>query len=438
MLPTIRILALALAVAALATGPARAETLHEALRKAIITSHALGAADERALAAAEGIDRAWSGFRPQVSLAGEADRQFTRSRSETGDSATQTIDSATVELNVSQRLFDGGRVFAQVRQAEAQTETERARLALQEQEVLLTGVTAYMDVLRAGSILDYTRRYTEVIGELAAATERRFELQEATVTDVAQARNRLAAARATQVDAENSLLGARAAYIRIIGAPPADLESPETLPALPETLDTALGIALEESHLLAIVGTQADSVAAQLDAAEADLLPLLQVQGFLGHDRFGGDTTIDQRTNYGAGLQLNVPLYAGGATRARIRQLKHSVSQVSLEVLEEREVVQQTVINTWDSLATSLTRRTVIDEQLAEAQTALDSLRREYVAGTRLLIDVLDGEFDVLQAQTALARTERDVVVLTYRLLGAIGRLSVDRLDLMAAEATSG
>lgn len=438
MVPTRRSLALALAVVALSTAPVRAETLRDAMAAAVATSHLMNAAGDRAAAAAEGIDRAWSGFRPQVFINGEAERQYLDRNLQNGQTGNQTVDTGSLELNVSQRLFDGGRVFAAVRQAEAETETEKARMVLQEQDVLDDAATVYMDVVQSTTIVGYSRRYMEVIGELAAATERRFDLQEATVTDVAQARSRLAAARASLADAENTVLAARATYIRVVGRPPADLSMPTDLPALPTSLEEALQVALAENPRLAIAAARTNTVEAQLDGAQADLLPLVQLQGFLSEERYGGDTTLDRDTTYGGRVVLNVPLYEGGATQARIRQLKYSKSQFTQLTLDERELVQESVVATWDALQTARTRRGIVEVQLAEAQTALEALRREYVTGTRLLIDVLDGEFDVLQAQTSLARTQRDVVVLTYRLLGAIGRLSVERLDLAAAGATSG
>ncbi len=71
---------------------------------------------------------------------------------------------------------------------------------------------------------------------------------------------------------------------------------------------------------------------------------------------------------------------------------------------------------------------------VAAAQLALNGVIEERNVGQRTTLDVLNAQNDVVNAQINLAGSERDVVLASYAILQAMGRLSTERLGLKVAK----
>src|SRR6202007_1859448 len=109
------------------------------------------------------------------------------------------------------------------RQAEAQFLVARATLYNTEQPVLLSAVTAYMNVLLDGAILDLQRRNVEVLQEQLRQTRDRFNVRQWPRAEVAQAESSLAAGRSQVLSAEATYTAAVATYRQVIGSNPVNL-----------------------------------------------------------------------------------------------------------------------------------------------------------------------------------------------------------------------
>src|SRR6185295_8956438 len=119
-----------------------------------------------------------------------------------------------------------------------QVQSARESLRTTEQTVLLSAVTAYMNLIRDTAILDLQRRNVEVLQEQLRQARDRFNVGEVTRTDVAQAESRLAAGRSSVLTAESNYTTSRSTYRQVIGvdpgqlapAAPVDKLSPRALP----------------------------------------------------------------------------------------------------------------------------------------------------------------------------------------------------------------
>ena len=66
-------------------------------------------------------------------------------------------------------------------------------------------------------------------------------------------------------------------------------------------------------------------------------------------------------------------------------------------------------------------------------EIALEGTRQESTVGTRTILDVLDAEQELFNAQVAVERSQRDEVIATYTLARAIGGLTAQQLGLPVA-----
>ena len=61
---------------------------------------------------------------------------------------------------------------------------------------------------------------------------------------------------------------------------------------------------------------------------------------------------------------------------------------------------------------------------------ALEGVQREASVGSRTVLDVLDSEQELLDAKVSLVRAQRDEVVASFELKGAVGQLTAENLSL--------
>ena len=203
----------------IASFSASADTLEGALAQAYQNNPSLNSQRASVRAVDEDVPQALSGYRPRVTANGSIGTQYwdttTRlSSSALAGGAAYLQQSGTMTpygygVTATQTLYNGFQTSNRTRQAESQVQAARETLRTTEQTVLLSAVTAYMNLLRDGAILDLQRRNVEVLQEQLRQTRDRFNVGEVTRTDVAQSESRLGVRTFTSAQRGSELQGIR-------------------------------------------------------------------------------------------------------------------------------------------------------------------------------------------------------------------------------------
>ena len=120
-----------------------------------------------------------------------------------------------------------------------------------------------------------------------------------------------------------------------------------------------------------------------------------------------------------------MPLYEGGLIYAQVRQAKQLHVSALQEIEQARSETEEQIVNWWSQLVGARARVQADKVQVEANQTALTGVREEERVGQRTVLDVLDAERELVNSQVQLSISRRDVVVASYELLRAIGRLDV-------------
>jgi outer membrane protein len=341
----------------------------------------------------------------------------------------------TYGLTVTQNLFNGNRTVNGVRQAESNIFGARETMRNTEQNVLLDGATAYMNVLRDIAILDLRKNNIIVLQEQLRQTVDRFTVGEVTRTDVAQAESSLASARSDYFAAQANLETSIANYRQVIGVQPTRLEPARTIESLlPHTLGVAVQLALAEHPEVQAALHAVDAAALQVKLVEGELYPTLNIVGNVQNNYNFLGVPGERLFNGSIVGQLSIPIYQGGEVYARTRQAKETLGQARLQADLQRDMVRAAVVSTWGQLDSA---RAVIQSSKASVKSneiALDSIRQEAEVGQRTTFDVLFQQQQLLNARVALVTAQRDRVVASYAVMAAIGRLSAANLNLNVAQ----
>lgn len=412
----------------LSEGSANAQTLEEALIQAYQANPTLGAAQAELRSVNEGVPQALADYRPFVSAEATAG-QASDNREQPEDTGWDGRSPLTGDLTVTQPLYRGGRTVAATQRAENEVLAQRAFLAVTEQDVLFDAVTAYSDVWRDQSVLQLQINNERVLARQLEATKDRFEVGEVTITDVAQSESRLSDATATRIQASGNLTSSRASFENVIGLFPQILSEPARPGKLPEDQESV--VSLSEDANPAVLATQFTELAALRAVREVkgELLPEVSLQGRVGYQHENSSRTSESSSADILGV-VTIPLYQQGDVSSRVREAKQVASQRRLEVRESLRQAREEAVSAWEGLETARAQIQAFEQAVRANGIALEGVRQENEVGARTVLDVLDAEQELLDAQVNLVTAQRDEIVASYQVLSAIGRLTAGSLGL--------
>ncbi|MEH3123578.1 MAG: TolC family outer membrane protein [Sphingomonas phyllosphaerae] len=397
--------------------PVSAETLREAIAAAYATNPQLAAARARQEALEETPEQARALGRPTVSASGSG-----------GYDRLGYGNAGAASLTAALPIWTGGRVRSAVRAAGADVAAGAEALRDTEAAILQGVVAAYADLLFNQQAVEVARVGIERLDAQVAEARSRFELGQATRTDVAQLEAQRATVVANLADAEGALATAAAAYRAAVGRDAGALSAGIAVPAaLPASRDEARRAAEAGNPLLLQQRRIVEASAARIDQARAERAPSLDLDGGYGR---GARLTDGNLRGYDAaaslGVALRVPLLTGGLVPSRIRQAEAVTRAERFQADAAAREAMRSVDAAWASLTAAQARLRANIEGLAAADLALKGVRAEYGFGLRSTIDILVADQSFRGAQLAVASARADVLVAQAALLRATGRLRQD------------
>ena len=406
--------------------------MSEALARAYRGNPLLNAQRAATRAADEGVSKAVSGYRPTIKGEGFVgfDDEQVKGRRTADLPRTGTYFPRDGTLSITENLFDGNRTTNQVRRSESTDAASRETLRSTEQETLLAGATAYMDVLRDLALLALARNEIRVLEYELRGARARYKANEVTFTDVAQVGTSLAQSRTRFARADANLQASMASFRRIVGTPPARLEAARPIDGLvPPTLRGAVDLGLAEHPRIAQALHDVDAAETLVHVKEGELLPTVDFVGKAERSQQRNAPTND-RSDLDARLRAKVPIYDGGVAYAEIRKAKEQAAMARFKAESIRDQVRAGVVSSWGQLDAAKALVVASRTSVASSEMALTDVRAEATMGQRTTYDVLLAIQALFAARTLQISAQHDRVVATYEVAAATGRLAATRLGL--------
>jgi outer membrane protein len=428
-----RLAVLALAAVAAAFAPAVAQA--QSLIQLYDAAHAYDANYLAARAQYESapyrVDQTRALLRPNVSLgasAGEVKAYLDNNPNPTNSSYGVTVTGRQPIFNQQSRQT--------IAQSERSLVSSLADLDAAEQDLMLRVSQAYFDVLGAQDTLATTRANKAAISEQLASAKRNFEVGTATITDTREAQARFDLATAQEIAAENDLVTKRIALDQLVGqsnVSPKGLAAPVVLPLPKQGVEDYVSRAAEEHPSVRRALVAYEVAQLETEKARAQRLPTVDAVASVGNGRglfqpgvFGQNTSI--------GLQLNMPIYAGGAIQNRIKETLVLEERARNDLEAARRGVTQTTRQAYYTLLSGAAQVKALEAAEASSQLALEATQVGYRVGIRVNVDVLNAQSQLFTTRRDLARARYDVLLATLRLRQASGQLTpsdvlaIDRL----------
>ena len=326
---------------------------------------------------------------------------------------------------------------ATIAQSERSLVSSLAELDAAEQDLILRVSQAYFDVLGAQDTLATTRASKAAISEQLASAKRNFEVGTATITDTREAQARFDLATAQEIAAENDLRD-QADRPRPAGRPEqrrcrGSCACRSRCRCPRRDVEEYVSRAAEEHPAVRRALVAYEVAQLETEKARAQSLPTVDAVASVGNGRglfqpglFGQNTSI--------GVQLNMPLFAGGAIQNRIKETLVLEERARNDLEAARRGVTQTTRQAYYTLQSGAAQVKALEAAECSSQLALEATQLGYRVGIRVNVDVLNAQSQLFQTRRDLARARYDVLLATLRLRQASGQLTpadvleIDRL----------
>ncbi len=339
--------------------------------------------------------------------------------------------SHTVQAQLSGRyaLYNRSNAVT-IEQAQRLLEIAQAELETAEQDLIVRLALAYFDVLAAQDNLATSRANKAAITEQLASARRNFEVGTATITDTREAQARFDLATAQELAAENDLLTRRIALDQLVGrsnVEPRPLDVPVTLPTpLPADADAWVNAADQQHPLVRQARVALEVARLETERARAADKPTVDAVASLGASDLRRSQLQPNGSTHRAsvGVQLNWPLYSGGATTNRIRETLALEDKSRNDLEAARRAVAQGTRVAYFGVQSLAAQVRALEAAEASSKLALEATQLGYRVGVRVNLDVLNAQTQLFQTQRDLARARYDVLLSSLRLRQASGQLS--------------
>ncbi len=421
---------------AYAQAPAWALDLKQALAAASGQDAQLASARAQLQTVRERVPQASAGLLPTVNGITNINRQ-------TVDTSLSTRRESTprqfaISLNQPLLRMDRFETLEQSKLAVAQAE---AALEASRQDLIVRVATAYFDILSAQDTLAAVRAQKRAIALQLESAKRNFQVGTATITDQQEAQARADLTDSQEIAAENDLGNKRNALAILTGRP---FQEMSTLDGLRS------GLALLPPEPAQDEAWTERARAENMNVRQA-AIALEVARREITKARFGHWPTIDfvssasrsesstlgvtaaNINSMSVGLQLAVPIYAGGAITGRVREVVAASEKAMADLEVARRSADLTARQLVRKVTSGLAQVRALEAAERSSQLALDSNLLGYQVGVRINIDVLNAQQQLFSTRRDLALARYTVLVDGLRLRQSVGGL--DENDLSSVNA---
>ncbi len=415
--------AVAWAGALVTCAPAFADDLLQVYGLARANDPVLASADATRAGSHDLADQARAALLPQASATAAIGRQRVNGAALPATSAHTT----DVGLGVTQVVFDAG-LWSQHQAAHLAADAQDATLQAAQQALCLRVATAYFDALLAADIVASVQANEDAFAQQVAQSQQRYQAGLDAQVDVDQSRVYQALAHGNTIAARQALVDALAAIAEITGSTPATLKAlrddlPLVAPVPADPLAWA-ATALQGNPTLWAARKGVAAAESSIVAARAGHLPSLSAGLNLGRPTGTPYGDSSGRLTNSVALTLNVPLFAGGATQARVRQALHQRDGARDGLEIQRRTVERAAKAAYGSVVAGIAQVEATRSSVVAATASLAATRVGREVGNRTQTDVLNAIQTLAQAQAACAQARHQFILGRLQLQLAVGALT--------------
>ncbi|SCY49256.1 TolC family outer membrane protein [Nitrosospira sp. Nsp13] len=356
----------------------------------------------------------------------------------TRDTITQHLTYRSENANIQLRQpVVNLEAFAKYKQGVAQTSLSDSKFITNNQDLIVRLVSAYAEARYAEDQLALTVSQLSALADQRLANDRMFEKGEGTRTEILETQTKFDLAEAQVLEARDSLTNARNVLAAIVGdeitALDPLLDDFRVKPMQPGSFDEWKIIALENNPEITTQRHAVEIARQEINKQRAGHAPRLDVIASVTKTKsdniifFGLDTFTRS-----IGVQVNMPLYAGGSVNALTSQAvsNHEKAKADLETKINQVLIE--LRKQFNLTLTSVRRIEALEKSVNSGTFLLDATQKSVKGGTRTNIDILNAQQQLFKAKLELTQARYSYLLGYLRLRRAAGTIDLSDLQDVA------
>lgn len=396
-----------------------AQSLSQVVERALQAYPSIQSANAKALAARTDIDKARSAHQPQIGVTASGNHYAS-------GTTPASIGRTTLSPSAKVNLWSGGKIEAEATRAEALTRAAELQRDGTLEDVALQASEAYINWDKTADLyslavrnLNSHRETLEDIQKIAEVdTGRRIDYEQALV----RMENAALTLQQRKADLVQAMQKLRRFWPDEMDARPMGLENAVAdngvLGRIPMSLSAAIDQVSDDLPSLAQYRAQVQAAEAAVKMAKGQYWPTVDATM---NRQFNSNTL---RFETFTQLQLNAPLFNGGATSALVDGALSQLKAAQFSLDEARLIAKEKAAMAWQEWASARSRAMVGVSQSDMGDKVVDAYRKQFRVARRSLLDLLNIQADAFNYRSAARAAFHDERLARVRLLASIGDLS--------------
>ncbi|MDO9052400.1 MAG: TolC family outer membrane protein [Gallionella sp.] len=313
--------------------------------------------------------------------------------------------------------------------AELQVAQSEAQFNIAGQDLALRVAQAYFDVLIAQDSVQLSEAQQTAIAEQLAQAKRNFELGSATITDTHEAQARHDLTHAQQIAAQNNLEIKQRTLQQLTNELPKDirplgkqfkLQAPQ-----PADMESWVNDAQQNSPQLAIAQAAAELADKEVTRNRGGHYPTVDmVANYAKSYANGGSFGVgSDSSNKSIGVQLNLPLFQGGAVNSKWREAEANRERARQELENTRRSVTLQTRSAYLGVVSGIAQVQALQQALTSSESVLEASKLGQEVGVRTNLDVLNAQQQLYATRRDLYQARYNYLLSQLRLKAAVGAL---------------
>lgn len=374
--------------------------------------------------------------------ASQTDIKYIGSSSVFRNGGRETFEGYSYGVNLNQPIYRK-QIQAQLAQAKSQVEQSDKQLLLAQQNLILRSSKAYFDVLLAQDKIELIQAQKNAISKQLEQAKANFDVGTATITDFNEAQARFDLVQAQEIAATSDLEVKKRAIQSIIGQMPLKLNAvrADLQPQMPEpvAMDKWVEMSSQTNLMIAIQQQALEIATKEVERQNAGHLPTLDAiasytDRYANGSANGFGSDLQDAT---IGLQLQIPLYQGGAIASRVREAVANKQKAMDDLVAARRQAELDTRQGFLDLVSVVSQIKAYEQALSSSQSQLDSTMLGYEVGVRTSVDVLNAQQQFFTAKRDLLQSRYTYLMNILSLKSAVGLLNDADLDAVNQQLVS-
>jgi protease secretion system outer membrane protein len=343
--------------------------------------------------------------------------------------------SSVVQVRQPILNLDG---IARYRQGKVVARQGEAAYAAAGDEVAVRVSSAYMDVLFAEDQLRLSQVSRDMYKEQMHVNNRLFEKGEGTKTDMLETQARLDIAEAQVTEAQDNVVAARETLAGIIGMDPGTLDkltdtfNPVTIG--PGSFEDWEKTAREHNNELAAARLAIENARLDIQRNKAGHYPRVDfIASYSKDDAASINSYTQNSVNRAVGVQVNLPLYQGGAISATVRQAADAYGRAQSDYDARTSKVMVELRKAHSIVLSSVRKIEALEKAVASGKELMKATEQSIKGGVRINLDLLNAQQQLYTSQRDLAQARYSYLIGLLRLRAAAGTLDASSVREVAA-----